>query len=311
MRRFRRFGTIRNVHQRTIEAPAQDVGALLDRLSSPDDPLWPAPAWPPMRFDRPLGVGADGGHGFVRYRVTSYEPGRRARFDFHPPMSGHHEFVVEPLGPERCRLRHTLELKRRGPMALGWALAVRWMHDTVVEEILDNAERAATGTATPPVRWSPWVRLLHRFMWERAAAGDLPTGARLARTSFERTDYSDAWRMTVHPGMPRDPESWRGVLRGASFPVVGREGGEVLLGEDAGHLDFRASILVDDCHVTLSTVVRIHNWRGRLYWAVVQRVHPFMARSMLRRIHRRLALTAPSAAERAQPALVPAAAEGS
>ncbi|ANP53019.1 hypothetical protein J2Z21_000611 [Streptomyces griseochromogenes] len=307
---MRRFRTIRNVHERIIEAPAQAVGSLLDRLSSADDPIWPAPAWPPMRFDRALGVGADGGHGFVRYRVTAYKPGRRARFDFNPPMSGHHEFVIEPLGQERCRLRHTLELQRRGPRALGWTLAVRWMHDTVVEEVFDNVERATTGTATNPVRWSPWVRLLHRLMWDRATGGDLPAGARLARAAFERTHYSDAWRIPLRPGMPQDPESWRGVLRGASFPVVGREGGEVLLGEDAGHLDFRASIHVDDRQATLSTVVRIHNWRGRLYWAVVKRFHPFMARTMLRRVHRRLALAAPSAAERAQSAPVPAAPRG-
>ncbi|MGJ5755804.1 uncharacterized protein DUF2867 [Streptomyces puniciscabiei] len=305
-----RFRTIRNVHERTIEAPAQAVGALLDRLSSPQDPIWPAPAWPPMRFDRPLGVGADGGHGFVRYRVTAHEPGRRIRFDFNPPVSGHHEFVIEPLGPERCIARHTLQLQRRGPMALRWALAVRWMHDTVVEEVFDNAARAATGTAIRPARWSPWVRWLHRVTWPRATAGALPEGARLARAAFERTHYSDAWRMPLRPGMPRDPEAWRGVLRGAAFLVVGREGGEVLLGEDAGHLDFRASIHLDDGQVTLSTLVRIHNWRGRLYWAVVQRVHPFMARGMLRRIHRRLALTAPSAAERAQPAPVSAARRG-
>jgi hypothetical protein len=125
-------------------------------------------------------------------------------------------------------------------------------------------------------------------MWERAAPTDVPTGARLARAAFGRTHYSDAWQMTMRPGMPRDPESWRGVLRGASFPVVGREGGEVLLGEDAGHLDFRASTFVDDRQVTLGTVVRIHNWHGRQYWAVVERVHPFMARTMLRRVHRRL-----------------------
>lgn len=295
---MQRFRTIRSVHERTIEAPAAAVGALLDRLSSPDDPIWPSPAWPPMRFDSPLGVGADGGHGFVRYHVTAYEPGRRVRFDFTPPASGHHEFVIEPLGEERCRLRHTLQLKRRGGMALGWPLAVRWIHDTVVEEVFDNAERATTGTATSPVHRSPWVRLLHRLTWPRATAGDLPTGAGLVRAAFERTHYTDAWRMPMRPGLPRDPESWRSVLRGAAFPVVGREGGEVLLGEDADHLDFRASIHVDDRQVTLGTVVRIHNWRGRLYWAAVERVHPFMARTMLRRVHRRLALAAPGAAER-------------
>jgi len=297
---MRTFRTIRSVHERTVEAPAQTVGLLLDQLSSPHDPVWPAPAWPPMRFDRPLGVGADGGHGFVRYGVTAYEPGRRICFDFNPPMRGYHEIVVEPLKQDRCRLRHTLESERRGAMLLGWPVAVRWMHDTVLEEFFDNVERSTTGTVRSPLRRSPWVRLLHRLTWEKAAAANIPASARLARTAFERTDYSDAWQMRLRPGMPQDPESWRGVLRGAPFLVVGRKGGEVLLGEDAGHLDFRASILVDDRTVTLSTVVRIHNWRGRLYWALVKRVHPFMARTMLRRIHRRLALTAPTAAERAE-----------
>ncbi|MGP3952653.1 DUF2867 domain-containing protein [Streptomyces sp. 7N604] len=292
--------TVRNVHERTIEAPAETVGALLDQLSSPLDPLFPTPAWPPMRFDRPLGVGATGGHGFVRYAVAAYEPGRRVRFAFGPPMNGHHGIAVEPLGPGRCRVRHTLEAEQRPTLWVGWALAVRWMHDTVVEEIFDNVERVATGAVRRPVRWSPWVRLLNRLVWDRPAAVEIPAAARLARTAFERTDFHDAWQMDVRPGMPEEPEAWRGVLRGAPFPVVGREGGEVLLGEDAGHLDFRASILVDDGRVTLSTVVRIHNWRGRLYWAVVKRVHPCMARTMLRRTHRRLALAAPSAGERAQ-----------
>ncbi|MFG3009290.1 DUF2867 domain-containing protein [Streptomyces cinerochromogenes] len=308
---MRSFRTIRNVHERTIEAPAHAVGTLLGHLASPHDPIWPAPAWPPMRFDRPLGVGADGGHGFVRYRVSAYEPGRHVRFSFDPPMSGHHAFVIEPLGPDRCRVRHVLELARTGPMLLGWALAVRWMHDTVLEELFDNIEQAVTGTVPSPSRWSPWVRLLHRLTWDRATACDLPAGARLARAAFERSDYSDAYRIGLRPGMPRDPESWRGVLRGAPFPVVGREGGEILLGEDAGHLDFRASILVDEEQVTLGTVVRIHNLRGRLYWTVVRRVHPFMARTMLRRIHRRLALTAPTATARARQAPAPPLPHGS
>ncbi|QKV94657.1 DUF2867 domain-containing protein [Streptomyces sp. NA02950] len=291
--------TVRNIHERTIEAPAEAVGALLDQLSSEYDPIWPSPAWPPMRFDRPLGVGAEGGHGFVRYTVSAYEPGRRVRFDFAPGDNGFHELVVEPLEPGRCRVRHVLEQRQRGAHLLVWALAIRWAHDTVVEEIFDNIERVAAGTHRAPLLWSPWVRLLNRVLWARPVAAPIPAAARLARAAFERTDFSDAWCMELAPGMPRDPESWRGVLRGAPFPVVGRADGEVLLGEDAGHLDFRASILVESGQVTLSTVVRTHNARGRLYFGVVRRIHPVMARLMLRRTHRRLALAAPSAGERA------------
>ena len=98
--------------------------------------------------------------------------------------------------------------------------------------------------------------------------------------------------------MPQEPAAWEGVLRGASFPVAGRSADEILLGRDAWHLDFRASILVADGRVTLGTVVRTHRLSGRLYFAAVRLVHPFMARTMLRRTHRRLALSAPAAGER-------------
>ncbi|MFD7664038.1 DUF2867 domain-containing protein [Streptomyces sp. NPDC059788] len=316
--------TVRDVHARTVQAPAEKVGALLDRLAGDDDPLFPVPAWPAMRFDRPLGVGATGGHGFVRYRVTAYEPGRRVRFDF--PGGGHHAIEITPLGARSCRVTHVLEDRLAGRKLAAWLLALRWAHATVVEEVLDNAERAATGTVRAPVRRSRWVRLLNRLLWDRPTAVAVPPGARLARTAFARTDFTDAWQLPLPPGMPRDPAAWKGVLRGA-FPEQGRattaDGGELLLGRDARHLDFRASILIEspaagpgertvghDGRVTLSTVVRLHNTGGRLYFAVVRRVHPVLARATLRRTHRRLALAAPSAGERELAARAPQAGYG-
>ncbi|MFH9419734.1 DUF2867 domain-containing protein [Streptomyces sp. NPDC017529] len=309
--------TVHDVHARTVRASAAAVGALLDRLAGDDDPLFPVPGWPAMRFDRPLGVGATGGHGFVRYRVTAYEPGRRVRFDF--PEGGYHAFEVTPLDADHCRVTHVLEGRFRGARRAAWPIAVRWLHDTVVEEALDNVELAATGTLRAPARRSRWVRLLNRLLWERPTAVAVPSGARLARNAFARTDFQDAWQLPLPPGMPRDPAAWKGVLRGA-FPELGRaetaDGGEILLGQDARHLDFRASILVEspgtgerttghEGRVTLSTVVRTHNTGGRLYFAVVRRVHPVLARAMLRRTHRRLALAAPSAGERELAARAP------
>ncbi|GAA2466921.1 DUF2867 domain-containing protein [Streptomyces mauvecolor] len=99
--------------------------------------------------------------------------------------------------------------------------------------------------------------------------------------------------------MPTEPEAWTDVLRGAPFPVVGRTGLELLLGREDRHLGFRASTLVACGPVTFGTVVRLHNPAGRLYFAVVRRVRPFMARLMLRRTHRRPALAVPTAADRA------------
>ena len=54
-----------------------------------------------------------------------------------------------------------------------------------------------------------------------------------------------------------------------------------------------------DQDVTLTTVVKYNNWRGRAYFAVVRHFHPRVTRLMLRRAHRRIAFEAPSAAERA------------
>lgn len=156
---------MRNIHARAIAASADSVGALLDRLGGSDDPLWPAPAWPPMRLDRPLAVGADGGHDDIRYVVSSYEPGRRVEFRFHPEIGlvGFHTFEVEPLGEHTCVLRHVLDAELRGRMRWLVPLAVQWLHDAVLEDLLDNAERAATGRVARPYRYTPWVRLLRRL----------------------------------------------------------------------------------------------------------------------------------------------------
>ncbi|GGO58385.1 DUF2867 domain-containing protein [Streptomyces lasiicapitis] len=291
------MSVVRNEHERVIEAPAAAVGALLDRLSAPDDPLFPTPAWDAMIFDRPLAVGAVGGHGPVRYSVTEYEPGRRVRFDFTAPDNGFHEISVEPLGERRCRLRHVLETEPRGMDRIVWPTVVRPLHDTIIEEVFDNAERVATGGCAHPVRWSRRVRLLNGLYWDRTETVPVPEGARLLRAALDRPAYEDAYRMPMLPGLPRDPRAWSHMLR-EDFPVLGCEDGELLLQVDIAGLTARASILVDDQHVTLSTFARPDTPRGRAYWAVVRLGHPFMARLMLRRTHRALALSAPNAGER-------------
>ena len=87
-----------NIHERIIAAPLDSVGRLIDSLSSPDDRLWPQELWPAMRFDRPLAVGARGGHGPIRYDVAAYAPGRSVRFRFTGPkgFNGFHELAAEP-----------------------------------------------------------------------------------------------------------------------------------------------------------------------------------------------------------------------
>jgi hypothetical protein len=152
-----------NIHERLLPAPPERLAPLIDGLAAPDDALWPGDRWPALRLDGPLAVGARGGHGPIRYTVDGYAPGRWIRFRFGAStrFDGFHEFSVHPRGEDTV-IRHTLAGRPRGRMRAGWPLAIRWLHDALLEDALDHAERYVTGTVDEPARWSAYVRLLRR-----------------------------------------------------------------------------------------------------------------------------------------------------
>jgi hypothetical protein len=160
-----------NIHERVLDAPITRVGQLIDGLASGDDRLWPHDRWPPMRFNRPLGVGASGGHGPIRYLVESYAPGRSIRFRFIEPQGfvGTHRFEAEPIEPAKTRLRHTIEMKTAGLSWFAWALAIRPLHNALLEDLLDRAE-ASTGKQLPNRQWSCWVKIVRWAMRRRQSA---------------------------------------------------------------------------------------------------------------------------------------------
>jgi hypothetical protein len=312
---------IDNTHQRLLPAPAADVGRLLDRIGRPGDPLWPSPTWIPMRLDRPLSVGAAGGHGPVRYHVSDYRPGRLVEFTFDPRtgLTGTHTFEVIDHGDDACVLRHRLVATPAAHMRLLWPALIGPCHDTVLEHLLDNAEHAVTGTVTDPVRY-PWqARLDVRLFSVQVSETSVPENALLLEAALPpaagpRADLADAYAARVPPGVTTDPQAWAdaifrnpppavtallrlrnalvtpfGIERGdrSAFDTISRTDRELLLGTDAGHLDFRASILVepddDGVTVTLSTHAVAHHRTGRLYLALVRLFHPPVVRAMLRR----------------------------
>lgn len=156
---------VRNIHIRDFAASPERVGALVDTLASDDDRVWPSPEWPPMRFDRPLQVGAEGGHGPIRYRVSEYTPGRVLHCEFLGPrgFNGWHRLEVQARDDGGSRLVHTLQMHLRWPAVVTWPFAIRWFHDTVMEDAYD---RTAIALGETPRRkpWSPWVRLLYRLL---------------------------------------------------------------------------------------------------------------------------------------------------
>ena len=153
-----------NVHERRLAAAPAAVGALLDGLGSRHDRLWPRDRWPAMRLDRPLQVGAAGGHGPIRYRVERYEPGRLVEFRFLGPSGfrGSHRFEIGGEADGTTRLAHVVEMTAAGWAVLGWVLALRPLHDALLEDCLDSAEERLLGRR-PPRRWTAWVRAL-RFL---------------------------------------------------------------------------------------------------------------------------------------------------
>jgi hypothetical protein len=157
-----------NVHQRLLHASPERVGALIDSLSSPVDALWPRKSWPRMSFDRPLAVGARGGHGPIRYFVEAYEPGESIRFRFTGPkgVEGWHAFEILDATAMHCVLEHRVEADIRGMAILSWLLAFRPMHDVLVQEALSQAQKSL-GLEPRPVPWPASVRLLRWLMASR------------------------------------------------------------------------------------------------------------------------------------------------
>ena len=93
-------------------------------------------------------LGADGGHDDIHYYVSEYEPGQRVRFTFHPRTGiiGAHELSLDALDEERTRIRHVLIGRTRGTMRVMFPVMVEPLHDAVVEDLFDNAERETTGS---------------------------------------------------------------------------------------------------------------------------------------------------------------------
>lgn len=315
---------IRNIHSRWILADPDEVGTLLAGLGGPEDRLWPAPAWMPMRLDRPMRVGAEGGHGPIRYRVTAWDPGRRVRFAFDPAcgLDGWHELTVAPADGGTL-VEHVLRFRPRGIMRLLRPVVLP-VHDAILEDLLDSAERETTGTVRSPARWSLLVHLLQRAETPQPRAVPVPEEAALARSIITRyeeaedgIDLLDAYALPWHPRLPSDPREWAeaifhrppawvmtllgvrqllvglvGIARddGSAFTIRERTAQEALLGTDEDHLDFRASVHVSPEAVTLTTVARSNSLRGRLYLLPVRVLHPVVVRAMLARAHRSLVL---------------------
>ncbi|MGM0382156.1 MAG: SRPBCC family protein [Thermodesulfobacteriota bacterium] len=154
-----------NIHERKLEASYEQVGALIDSLSSDHDRLWPNHSWPGMKFDRPLSIGANGGHNSIGYFVEEYTSGQSIQFRFTNPkgFNGFHRYEIVKSTQRSVLLRHTIEMTLKGFAFLTWPIIIRPLHDALLEDSLATAQ-ASLGKIPQIKTWSPWVKLLRWVM---------------------------------------------------------------------------------------------------------------------------------------------------
>jgi hypothetical protein len=122
-------------------------------------------------------------------------------------------------------------------------------------------ELARSVLASPPV-WAGWLMALRNAIARRLG---LKTGAAAA--------------------------DLRGGGRIGMFPVLAESPGEMLLGLDDSHLDFRIAVSLQGQEpgarlLTVTTLVRTNNRLGRAYLACILPFHRFIVRGMLNRAAR-------------------------
>lgn len=70
------------------------------------------------------------------------------------------------------------------------------------------------------------------------------------------------------------------------FKIFAKTENEIVMGEDDKHLDFRVSLFLDRQNnlLIVSTIVKIHNWLGRLYFLPVKPFHKIIVPVMTKGI---------------------------
>jgi hypothetical protein len=168
LRVFRGCHAILNIHERSLPVPAEVAARLLDSLAGANDQLWPREQWPPMVLDHGLAIGSRGGHSLIRYQITEYVAGRRVEFEFEPmrhmmAFRGRHYFEVVERG-RRTILRHTIDVDTDFTTWVYWKLFIEHVHDAVLEDAFDKAER---NTGMPRPHRSRWSWHVHFLRWLR------------------------------------------------------------------------------------------------------------------------------------------------
>jgi hypothetical protein len=159
-----------NIHKRILNQPKEKVSKLLATLSTDNDKIWPFEKWPAMKFKAGLKVGAKGGHGPIRYSIEKYIPNELIQFKFSKPtgFNGIHKFEVLSLDKGKTELRHTIEMDAEGKGLSTWIIAIRSLHNALLEDALDKVENQFSSIKRK-TEWSIWVKILRKILKPKKA----------------------------------------------------------------------------------------------------------------------------------------------
>lgn len=157
----------------------EQVGELLGELCSPSDRLWPDELWPLKRLDGPLEHGVIFGHGPVRYRLAEFLPGKKITFVFVTPrigitsgLNGRHLFSVRQSSDSSVILRHEIDAQLSGPALIIWPLAIRPLHNALIEDGFSKGRAELTGSVRTKPAWPLHIRVLRWLLLKLWPATD-------------------------------------------------------------------------------------------------------------------------------------------
>ena len=158
-----------NIHTRTINQPKRKVTELLETLSTENDQIWPKEKWPRMKFKDGIQVGAKGGHGPIRYTVEKYNTNEIIQFRFSKPhgFNGIHKFEIKELADRQTEVKHTIDMVTEGKGTLSWLLAVRSLHNALIEDGLDKFENSISNL-NKKTEWNIWVKIVRKLLAKKA-----------------------------------------------------------------------------------------------------------------------------------------------
>lgn len=176
---------VRNVHRRETTGTAELAAEALAALGTDDDRLWPGHRWPVLILDHGPVPGSRGGHGPIRYHVSSVDPGRAVRFDFDmPDLEGWHELSVQEIGEDRLRWTHELVVRKPSAYVRH---AIVPLHDALLEDLMDRAELLGRDAPLPRRQWPPRVRATMAATDWIERHDRLPSSTRARRRPVART----------------------------------------------------------------------------------------------------------------------------